>query len=89
MVFLVNIDNVHWVVIVLYNLKKTAVIYDSMRSYEAQSRHWASKILGAGRNEPNYAVCYECSPAQQNTSDCGVFALINVICAVDKQTHKG
>ena len=88
MVFLVNIPNTHWFVVVLFNHKRTAVIYDSMRGYENQARERLAQILRRNRNSNSYDVKYICSPQQNNLSDCGVFAVINMICGVDKRMDK-
>lgn len=85
LVFLINIDNSHWLTIAVYLRDSVIAVYDSL-SYDTEK--FISQIttrlkkLGKKFKQPNE---YNLSPRQTNMSDCGVFAIINLIMAADKQ----
>jgi Ulp1 family protease len=63
------------------------VVYDSLNNYTDSHKDYCDKILKKlkkKRPEVELKQIYFYSPKQNNASDCGVFSIINIICAFDK-----
>jgi Ulp1 family protease len=87
LIFLVNIPNTHWFVITVYTKRNEIVVYDSLNNYTDAHKDYCDKILKKlkkKRPEAEFKQIYFYSPKQNNASDCGVFSIINIICAFDK-----
>lgn len=91
LIFLVNHDNQHWFVIAAYKNRQEIVVFDSLNTSHAIHNDYCSKIANKlkaeyrrrGQNVDFKAENFFTTPSQSNTSDCGVFSIVNLIWAFD------
>lgn len=74
--------HVHWTLLVVSPTRKTIEYYDSMNDHDGTSHHmidtikiWLAAELGSNYNAQEWTSRAVAGPQQENTNDCGVFAL--------------